>query len=102
LPIIVSRDKIFFVGDLFKKRSFKIRTGLRRDQRVNSMDFLKTIRTEQDRLENSSPIIQSRIIEKFNIKFAGHNIEIPGLCRFFFPGIFFRKKDPIFSKSGGP
>jgi len=54
--------------------------ALRRDQRVNSMDFLKTVRTEQDRLENSSPLIQTRIIEKFNIQFAGRNIERPEIA----------------------
>lgn len=51
--------------------------ALRRDQRPNSMDFLKAIRTEQDRLENSSPTILSQIIVRFNVQFANRNIEKP-------------------------
>jgi hypothetical protein len=51
--------------------------SLRRDQRLNAMDFLKTIRGEQDRLENSSPIILSAIIEKFNARFMNSSIEKP-------------------------
>ena len=51
--------------------------ALRRDQRPNSMDFLKAIRTEQDRLENSSPTILSKVIKKFNVVFANRNIEKP-------------------------
>jgi hypothetical protein len=41
------------------------------------MDFLKIIRTEQDRLESMSPSISPRIINKFNIQFADKNIEKP-------------------------
>lgn len=51
--------------------------ALRRDQRVNSMDFLKTIRGEQDRLENSSPMILAIIIQRFNNQFANSKIEKP-------------------------
>lgn len=51
--------------------------ALRRDQRPNSMEFLKAIRTEQDRLENSSPTILSKIILRFNTQFANRNIEKP-------------------------
>jgi hypothetical protein len=51
--------------------------SMRRDQRSNSMDFLKIIRTEQDRLESMSPSISPRIINKFNIQFADKNIEKP-------------------------
>jgi hypothetical protein len=41
------------------------------------MDFLKNIRTEQDRLENSSPTILESIILRFNTQFANRNIEKP-------------------------
>ena len=51
--------------------------ALRRDQRPNSMDFLKNVRTEQDRLENSSPTILENIILRFNTQFANRNIEKP-------------------------
>jgi len=51
--------------------------SMRRDQRSNSMDFLKIIRTEQDRLESMSPSISPRIINKFNIQFADRDIEKP-------------------------
>jgi hypothetical protein len=51
--------------------------ALRRDQRPNSMEFLKTVRNEQDRLENSSPTILEKIINKFNIQFVNQKIEKP-------------------------
>jgi len=51
--------------------------SLRRDQRTNAKYFLKSIRIEIDRLENTSPSIIPSIIKKFNIQFAGNNIEKP-------------------------
>lgn len=42
--------------------------ALRRDQRTNAQSFLKLVRTEQDKLEESSPIIHGRIIRAFNHK----------------------------------
>jgi len=42
--------------------------ALRRDQRTNAQEFLKVIRTEQDRLEESSPVVGDNIIDKFNNK----------------------------------
>jgi hypothetical protein len=50
---------------------------LRREQRINSMDFLKTIRSEQDRLENSAPMILAIIIKRFNIQFENSKMEKP-------------------------
>jgi len=41
---------------------------LRRDQRTNAHSFLEIIRSEQDRLEESSPAILNHIIDKFNEK----------------------------------
>jgi hypothetical protein len=42
--------------------------ALRRDQRTNAQEFLKVIRVEQDRLEESCPVIHSNIIRRFNKK----------------------------------
>ena len=54
--------------------------ALRRDQRSNALDFLKSIRQEQDRLENTSPSILPKIIAKFNIQFASRQIEKPEIA----------------------
>jgi hypothetical protein len=51
--------------------------SLRRDQRVNGLEFLKTVRTEIDRLENTSPSILPHIIVRFNKQFANRDIEKP-------------------------
>jgi len=53
-------------GKLFRVISNEL--ALRRDQRVNAQDFLKIVRTEQDRLEESCPVIHSNIIRQFNRK----------------------------------
>lgn len=53
-------------GKLFRVISNEL--ALRRDQRTNAQEFLKVIRTEQDRLEESSPIIHGNIIRRFNAK----------------------------------
>jgi len=42
---------------------------LRRDQRLNALDFLKVVRTEQDRLQETCPNILDCIITKFNVQF---------------------------------
>lgn len=54
--------------------------ALRRDQRSNALEFLKLIRSEQDRLENTSPSVIPSIIKKFNIQFADAQIEKPEIC----------------------
>lgn len=54
--------------------------ALRRDQRQNALDFLKAVRQEQDRLENSSPSILPAIIKKFNKQFEHRNIEKPEIA----------------------
>lgn len=54
--------------------------ALRRDQRQNALEFLKLVRTEQDRLENSSPSILPKIIQRFNIQFADRDIEKPEIA----------------------
>lgn len=54
--------------------------AIRRDQRSHSIEFLKLVRTEQDRLENSSPSILPNIIARFNIVFAERNIEKPEIA----------------------
>jgi hypothetical protein len=51
--------------------------SMRRDQRSNGLDFLKYVRIEIDRLENTAPSILPYIILKFNIQFANREIEKP-------------------------
>jgi hypothetical protein len=51
--------------------------ALRRDQRSNGLDFLKIVRVEIDRLENTAPTILPFIIRKFSIQFADRDIEKP-------------------------
>ena len=54
--------------------------ALRRDQRQNALEFLKLVRAEQDRLENTAPTILPKIILKFNVQFADRNIEKPEIA----------------------
>ena len=54
--------------------------AIRRDQRTHALEFLKLVRTEQDRLENSSPSILPGAIAKFNVVFADRNIEKPEIA----------------------
>jgi len=54
--------------------------AIRRDQRSHALEFLKLVRTEQDRLENSSPSILPGAIAKFNVVFADRNIEKPEIA----------------------
>lgn len=51
--------------------------ALRRDQRSNGLDFLKVVRVEIDRLENTAPTILPFIIRKFSVRFADRDIEKP-------------------------
>jgi hypothetical protein len=53
-------------GKLYRVISNEL--ALRRDQRTNAQEFLKVIRVEQDRLEESCPVIHSNIIRRFNQK----------------------------------
>lgn len=53
-------------GKLYRVISNEL--ALRRDQRTNAQEFLKVIRIEQDRLEESSPLIGRTIIRRFNNK----------------------------------
>ena len=43
--------------------------ALRRDQRCVAMDFLKLVRQEQDRLQETSPTILQSVIHRFNTLF---------------------------------
>ena len=54
--------------------------ALRRDQRTNGLEFLKLVRVEIDRLENTAPSIPPFIIKKFNIQFADREIEKPEIA----------------------
>jgi len=54
--------------------------ALRRDQRTNGLEFLKMVRVEIDRLENTAPTIPPFIIKKFNLQFAETDIEKPEIA----------------------
>lgn len=54
--------------------------ALRRDQRTNGLEFLKFVRVEIDRLENTAPNIPEFIIKKFVILFADKEIEKPEIA----------------------
>jgi len=49
--------------------------ALRRDQRLNASDFLKLVRLEQDRLQETSPPIIDRIVEEFRATFK-NNVDL--------------------------
>jgi hypothetical protein len=51
--------------------------SIRRDRRINCIDFLKTVRSEIDRLENTAPSIPQKIIARFNVQFQNRDIEKP-------------------------
>jgi hypothetical protein len=51
--------------------------ALRRDQRTNGLEFLKYVRGEIDRLENSAPSVPPFIVKRFNQKFLESSIEKP-------------------------
>lgn len=51
-----------------------------RDQRSNGLEFLKLVRIEIDRLENTAPSILPAIIKKFNVQFADRQIEKPEIA----------------------
>jgi hypothetical protein len=61
-------------------RTINNELALRRDQRSNAIEFLKIIRAEQDRLENTAPSILPHIIHKFNKQFADRDIEKPEIA----------------------
>ena len=54
-------------GKLHRCISYEL--ALRRDQRITSTDFIKTIRSEQDRLQDTSPTILENIILEFRKEF---------------------------------
>jgi hypothetical protein len=54
--------------------------ALRRDQRSNGLEFLKIVRLEIDRLENTAPSIPPFIIKKFTVQFADRDIEKPEIA----------------------
>ena len=54
--------------------------SMKRCQRSNGFEFLKIVRSEQDRLESMSPTIIPNIIRKFNIIFANREIEKPEIA----------------------
>lgn len=61
-------------------RTINNELALRRDQRINALEFLKVVKTEQDRLENTAPSILPHVIAQFNKKFATNDIEKPEIA----------------------
>jgi len=56
-------------------REVQSELALRRDQRLNSLYFLKLIRAEQDRLQETSPTIVDSVIFQFRTEFK-NNVEL--------------------------
>lgn len=55
--------------------------ALRRDQRLPAADFIKAVRAEQDRLQDTSPNILERVVLRFKAEFAGnHTLEKPEIA----------------------
>lgn len=61
-------------------RNINNELALRRDQRSDALEFLKQIRAEQDRLENTAPSILPKVIVEFNVEFADRDIEKPEIA----------------------
>ena len=51
-------------------RTITTELALRRDQRLNATDFIKAIRQEQDRLDESRPEVPNQIVRKFKAEFG--------------------------------
>lgn len=51
-------------------RTIQSEIGLRRDQRVVAKDFIKIIRAEQDRLEETAPSVLDSVIKQFRLEFG--------------------------------
>ena len=43
--------------------------SMRRDQRLNALEFIKVIRSEQDRLQENSPIVLDSVVSQFRKEF---------------------------------
>ena len=55
--------------------------ALRRDQRPNALEFLKFVRSEQDRLQDIAPEIPDSIIHQFRLAFEDkHDLEKPEIA----------------------
>lgn len=54
-------------------RTIATELALRRDQRLNATDFIKLVRQEQDRLEDSCPEVTQRAIRAFRNEFQGRS-----------------------------
>jgi len=58
-------------------RSIMNELALRRDQRTNGLEFLKHVRADIDRLEDTAPSVLPFIIKRFNRVFSLRDIEKP-------------------------
>jgi len=51
-------------------RKIQAELAIRRDQRSDAIEFLKVVRSEQDRLQETSPNIVNSVIQEFNEEFS--------------------------------
>jgi hypothetical protein len=63
-------------------RWISIELALPRDQRIPAKHFLKQIREQVDRLNETSPPIPQVVVDKFKVSFTkiGKNISVPEIC----------------------
>ena len=62
------------------QRNIAIELALDPSRRVLQNDFLKLARAEYDRLIESGPIIDDKIINEFNKKFKNYEVSKPSIC----------------------
>ena len=62
------------------QRNIAIELALDPSRRVIQTDFLKLSRAEYDRLIEAGPIIDDKIIARFNKKFKNYEVSIPSIC----------------------
>ena len=62
------------------QRNIAIELALDPSRRVIQTDFLKLSRAEYDRLIEAGPIIDDKIISRFNKKFKNYEVSVPSIC----------------------
>lgn len=54
-------------------RLISVELAIRRDQRVNALEFLRSIRDEQDKLTDNAPTILEKVIKEFKLEFESNS-----------------------------
>ena len=62
------------------QRNIAIELALDPSRRVIQTDFLKLSRAEYDRLIEAGPIVDDKIISRFNKKFKNYEVSVPSIC----------------------